>query len=70
MNSFTESMQEIEQVNIKYTLENFNIFVNDVKQKVNDHFLINEKDVKKSKRTLLSNPWITPGLIASVSKKH
>ena len=68
INSFNEYAHEIEHTHITYTLENFDVFVSDIKQKVDEHFLVDEKSAKKSKRTLLLNPWITPGIIASVKK--
>ena len=70
MTTFIEYVQEIEHKHITYSLENFDDFVNDIKQKVDEHFLVDETSAKTSKRTLLSNPWITPGIIASVKKKH
>ena len=32
--------------------------------------MVDENASKKSKRTILFNPWITPGIIVSVNKKH
>ena len=33
-------------------------------------FRVDEKQFKKSRRNFYTNPWITPGIIASVNKKH
>ena len=70
INSFNESMQKLEGSAILYTEENFDIFVKDIKQKIDEHFLIDVNTSKKSKRTFFFNPWITPGIISSIKKKH
>ena len=33
-------------------------------------FRVDEQEVKKSRRNFYVNPWITPGIISSVAKKH
>ena len=57
-------------MNIEYTKEGFNFFVGYVKDKINDNFLMDDSTSTKSKRNALANPWITPGIIASINKKH
>ena len=70
LNRFSDIMQNYVNANIEYNEQNFNIFVNDIKQKIDETFLIDESVVKTSKRSLLCNPWITPGIISSVNKKQ
>ena len=55
---------------LEYTEENFNTFVESIKDKIEENFRINEEGFKKSRRNILVNPWITPGIIASINKKH
>ena len=55
---------------VPYTEENFNNFVDTIKEKIEDNFKVNEDNFKKSRRNMLVNPWITPGIIASIEKKH
>ena len=54
----------------EYTEENFNIFADFIKEKIEENFLVDEESFKKSRRNILVNPWITPGIIASIEKKH
>jgi hypothetical protein len=48
----------------------FSGFVGDIKGLVESCFRVDEEQFKKSRRNFYTNPWITPGLIASVNKKH
>ena len=70
LNSFNEIMKNLEYTNIQYNEPNFDLFVTDIKQKIDETFLVDDSVVKRSKRSILCNPWITPGIISSVRKKH
>ena len=55
----------------EFTDEKFDIYVESFKGKIEGNFRINESNFnKKSRRNMLVNPWITPGIIASVNQKH
>jgi hypothetical protein len=55
----------------EFTEEKFDIYVESFKEKIETHFKIDEANVnKKSRRNALVNPWITPGIISSINKKH
>ena len=68
--SFLKDMDTLSNMNLEYTKEGFNFLVGYVKDKINDNFLMDDSTSTKSKRNALSNPWITPGIIASINKKH
>ena len=40
-----------------------------IKSLIDENFLIESESFRKSKRNMIANPWITPGIIASVNKK-
>ena len=67
---FNEAMLELSKTEMDYTEDNFNVFAEDIKLRIDENFLTDPSNVQKSKRTLLFNPWITPGIITSVNKKH
>ena len=67
---FNESMQKLSNTGMDYTEANFNVFVEDIKQRIDENFLMDQAQACKSKRSLLFNPWITLGIITSVNKKH
>ena len=55
----------------KFTEEKFNIYIESFKDKIDANFRVEESNLnKKSRRNIFVNPWITPGIIASVNKKH
>ena len=51
--------------NLDYNEANFIAYVNEIKLKIENIFLIKSESKSTSKRTILCNPWI-----ASVNKKH
>ena len=63
-------MRELAITGNKYSESSFNIFVNAIKIKIDNNFRTESDSTKKSTRTRLANPWITQGIIVSVSKKH
>ena len=55
----------------EFTEEKFNIYIESFKDKIDANFRVEESNLnKKSRRNIFVNPWITPGIIASVNKKH
>ena len=48
----------------------YEAYANEIKLKIENNFLIKSESKSTSKRTILCNPWITPGVIASVNKEH
>ena len=56
--------------NCIYDTENFLKFIDTLKNEIELCFRVDEQEFKKSKRNFYVNPWITPGIIASVRKKH
>ena len=44
--------------------------MNKVRTLIDENFLIEAESFQRSKRNMLANPWITPGVIASVNKKE
>ena len=64
LNSFSETTKWLEHENIpEYSECYFNKCTDYIKQEINEHFLVDENASKKSKRTILFNPWTTPGII-------
>ena len=53
-----------------YSEDVFTEFVGEIKDKIDDNFLVEEGGSKKSRRNALVNPWITPGIIVSIEKKY
>ena len=72
INKFECDMEHMHQTNanLDYTEANFIAYVNEIKLKIENIFLIKSESKSTSKRTILCNPWITPEVIASVNKKH
>ena len=70
MGAFELDMRELAITGNEYSESNFDIFVNAIKTKIDNNFRTESDPTKTSTRTMLANPWITPGIIASVSKKH
>ena len=54
----------------QYDTESFIKFIDSLKNETELSFRVDEQDFKKSRRNLYVNPWITPGIISSVTKKH
>ena len=54
----------------KYDSESFVQFVDKLKNEIELNFKVDEQVFKKSKRNFYDNPWITPGIISSITKKH
>ena len=67
---FELDMRELAITGNEYSESSFNIFVNAIKIKIDNNFRTESDSTKKSTRTRRANPWITQGIIASVSKKH
>ena len=68
---FLEEVKEtITDNEICYTNEGFKSFVDSMINKIDETFRVDEEVFKKSRRNFLVNPWITSGIIASVSKKN
>ena len=53
-----------------YDTESFIKFIDSLKKEIELTFRVDEQEFKKSRRNFYTNPWITPGIIASVTKKH
>lgn len=70
MNKFLDDMRSNFDCSLQYDEKNFETFVSKVKTLIDDNFLVEAASFRKSKRNLLANPWITPGIIASVNKKE
>ena len=54
--------------NYTYDTENFLKFIDTLKNEIELCFRVDEQEFEKSKRNFYVNPWITPGIIASVRK--
>ena len=71
MNKFLEDIQSnFGNISLQYDEKNFEEFVTKIKSLIDENFLIESESFHKSKRTMIANPWITPGIIASVNKKR
>ena len=70
LNNFEKEIETMSYKDIEYSENNFITFVNDIKNKIEENFKITSKTSKTSKRNIFSNPWITPGIINSINKKH
>ena len=55
---------------IKYDTGGFVDFINHLKGDIESSFRVDEQKFKSSRRNFYVNPWITPGIIASIKKKH
>ena len=56
--------------NDTYDTENFVKFVDILKTEIESSFKVDELKFKKSRRNFYVNPWITPGIVSSINKKH
>lgn len=70
INSFIEDIGYLMRINYEYTEDEFGEFSETIKRKIDDNFKIDVEKFNKSRRNILNNPWITPGIIASINKKH
>ena len=53
-----------------YDTDSFIKFIDSLKGEIEISFRVDEQDFKSSRRNFYVNPWITPGIIASITKKH
>ena len=53
-----------------YDTESFVKYIDTLKNEIEQSFRVDEQEFKKSRRNFYVNPWITPGIISSVTKKH
>ena len=53
-----------------YIESSFEIFVQKIKASIENTFKVESEQFSKSRRNIFENPWITPGIIASVNKKE
>ena len=70
MNKFLNDIKSDFSSCMQYDEANFEIFVSKIKTLIDKNFLIESESFHKSKRNMIANPWITPGIIASVNKKE
>ena len=57
-------------LNNTYDTESFVKFIDTLKKEIESCFKVDEQKFKKSRRNFYTNPWITPGIISSIAKKH
>ena len=53
-----------------YSESKFDEFVQKIKDHIDETFKIESENFNRSRRNIFVNPWITPGIIASVNKKE
>ena len=70
INKFLDDICQITNEKIEYSEENFENFANKIKALIEENFRIESETFNRSRRNMLVNPWITPGIIASVKKKE
>ena len=70
INKFMDEINPIKLNEFEYTESNFEKFSHHIKDKIEDTFRIDAENFKKSRRNVFVNPWITPGIVASVNKKQ
>ena len=70
MCDFDKEIEKLSYKNFEHSETSFECFVNEIKAKVEEIFKVPPETTKASKRNIYSNPWITPGIINSVRKKH
>ena len=68
--NFEKDIENMSHKIFHYSENCLNGFVNDIKAKIEENFKVTSNNAKSSKRNIFSNPWITPGIINSVHKKH
>ena len=54
----------------KYDDQSFQNFVNTLNEEIESNFKVEGRVFKKSRRNFYVNPWIRPGIISSINKKH
>ena len=69
MNKFLDDISTVQHEDLMYDEHNFVEFTDKLKKLIDENFKIESEAFKNSKRNMLVNPWITPGIIASVKKK-
>lgn len=70
MNKFLEDLDFNFLNGMPCSEENFEKFVQHIKDCIETTFRIETEEFQKSRRNFLVNPWITPGIIASVNTKE
>ena len=70
MNKFLDDVSCNFSKGLQYDELNFEVFVSKIKSLIEHNFLIESESFNRSKRNMISNPWITPGVIASVNNKE
>ena len=70
MNKFLDDVRSNFDCSLQYDEKSFETFVSRVKILIDENFLVEAESFNRSKRNMLANPWITPGVIASVNKKE
>ena len=70
IDKFQKDIVTLSNMHHDYTKTRFNFFIGYIKDKINENFLIKDPETETSKRNVLVNPWITPGIIASIKKKQ
>ena len=71
VDEFIQKINQSTLFNFKhYNTKNFEKFVDNLKTEIELSFRVDEKAFKKSKRNFYVNPWITPGIVNSINKKH
>ena len=70
INKFMDEIGPIKLCELEYTEANFGKFVQEIKNKIEETFRIDTEKFGKSRRNVFVNPWITPGIVASVDKKQ
>ena len=70
MNKFIDDISQFSDENIDYNEDSFEKFVEKIKSLIENNFKVESESFTRSRRNMLVNPWITPGIIASVNKKE
>ena len=70
ISAFLQDIEPITNRSYSYDEKSFQQFVIEIKALIEKNFLTESESFNKSKRNKISNPWITPGLVASVKKKE
>ena len=73
INKFMESISHtcaISSESVLYNEATFEKFTQEIKEHIEESFRVESNNFKKSRRNILVNPWITPGIISSVNKKE
>ena len=70
MNKFLDDVNQFQSEKISYNEQSFEEFAEKIKNMIEENFKIESEEFNRSRRNMLVNPWITPGIIASVKKKE